>query len=174
MNSLGNFQMLHHRILIEFRNNWHKLSIICVRCVAFIFKYIWSPKVKDGYWFRTPRGKRYTKNSERLNEIHKPLTLIWKSEKYSYNLSAMFFNLTVTWLRLSKTHGRYSIYPGAPGWLSQLSLRLQLRSWSHSSWVWAPHQALCWQLRAWSLLRILCLPLSPPLPCLHSVSLSHK
>ena len=49
---------------------------------------------------------------------------------------------------------------GVPGGLSQLSVQLGLRSWSHSSWVWAPRQALCWQLRAWSLLQILCLPLS--------------
>ena len=32
---------------------------------------------------------------------------------------------------------------GAPGWLSQLSVWLQLRSWSHSSCVRAPHRALC-------------------------------
>ena len=36
-------------------------------------------------------------------------------------------------------------------------------SW-FGSWVWSPRQALCWHLRAWSLLRILCLPLSLPLP----------
>ena len=59
-----------------------------------------------------------------------------------------------------------------PGWLSQLSLGLQLRSWSHGLWVGAPHWALCWQLRAWSLLQILCLCLSLPLPCSCSVSLS--
>ena len=49
---------------------------------------------------------------------------------------------------------------GVPGWLSQLSIQLRLRSWSHSSWVQAPRWALYWQLRAWSLLRIRCLPLS--------------
>ena len=48
---------------------------------------------------------------------------------------------------------------GAPGWLSRLGIRLQLRSWSLGSWVQAPHWALCWQLRAWSRLWILCLPL---------------
>ena len=61
---------------------------------------------------------------------------------------------------------------GVPGWLSWLSIWPLLRSWSHSSWVQALHQALCWQLRAWSLLRILCLPLSLPLPC--SCSVSHS
>ena len=60
---------------------------------------------------------------------------------------------------------------GAPGWLSQLSCQLRLRSWSCSPWVWAPHQALCWQLRAWSLLWILCLTLCLPYPA-HALSLS--
>ena len=32
--------------------------------------------------------------------------------------------------------------PGAPGWLSRLSIRLQLRSPSCSPWVRAPHRAL--------------------------------
>ena len=59
---------------------------------------------------------------------------------------------------------------GVPGWLSHLSIQLQLRSWSHVVWVQALHQALCWQLRAWSLLCILCLPCSLPLPRSCSVS----
>ena len=63
---------------------------------------------------------------------------------------------------------------GAPGWLSQLSVQLQLRSWSHSPRVRAPRKALCWYLRAWSLLWILCLPPSLPLPCSCSVSLCLK
>ena len=58
----------------------------------------------------------------------------------------------------------------APGWLSQLSIQLRFGSWSYSWWVQVPHRALCWQLRAWSLLRILCLPLCLPLP--HSCSVS--
>ena len=62
--------------------------------------------------------------------------------------------------------------PGVPGWLSWLSIRLPLRSWSQSLWVRAPCQALCWQLRAWCLLLILCLPLcSSPA---HAVSVSQK
>ena len=61
---------------------------------------------------------------------------------------------------------------GVPGWLSRLSVWLQLRSWSHGPWVWAPHRALCWQCRAWSLFQILCLPLSLwPSPT-HALSLS--
>ena len=63
---------------------------------------------------------------------------------------------------------------GAPGWLSRLSIWLRLRSRSHSSWVRAPRQALCWWLRAWSLLRILCLLFSLPLTHSHSVSVSLK
>ena len=58
---------------------------------------------------------------------------------------------------------------GAPGWLSQLTEQLQLRSWSRSPWVWAPRWALCWQCRT-------CLGLSLS-PCLsasstHTLSLS--
>ena len=63
---------------------------------------------------------------------------------------------------------------GAPRWLSWLSVRLRLRSWSHSPWVRAPRRALCWQLRAWSLFQILCLPLSLTLPHSCSVSLCLK
>ena len=61
---------------------------------------------------------------------------------------------------------------GSPGWLSRLSIRLQLRSLSYGSWVRAPRQALCWQFRAWSPLWILCLPLCLPLHS--SLSLSQK
>ena len=64
--------------------------------------------------------------------------------------------------------------PGAPGWLSWLSVRLWLRSWSHGSWVWALRWVVCWQLRAWSLPWILCLPLSLPLPCLLTLVLSRS
>ena len=58
----------------------------------------------------------------------------------------------------------------APGWLSRLSLWLQLRSWSRGLWVWALSLALCWQLRAWSLLPSLSAP-PPRMLCL-SLSLS--
>ena len=61
---------------------------------------------------------------------------------------------------------------GTPGWLSRLSIQLRFRSWSHGSWVWAPCGALCWQLRAWSLLRMLCLPLSPKPSPTRTLSLS--
>ena len=65
---------------------------------------------------------------------------------------------------------------GAPGWLSQLSIQLRFRSWSHGSWVRAPGRALHWQPRAWSLHWILCLPLSalPLLVLCLSLSLKNK
>ena len=73
----------------------------------------------------------------------------------------------ISWcFSLFKTHN-----PGAPGWLSPLSIWLQLSSWSRGLWVPVLHRVLCWQFRAWSLLRILCLPLSLPLSCSCSVSL---
>ena len=67
---------------------------------------------------------------------------------------------------------------GAPGQLSRLSIWLELRSWSHNLWVRAPRQALYWQLRAWSLLQIPCLPLSfcpfPACACVLSLSKINK
>ena len=65
---------------------------------------------------------------------------------------------------------------GVPGWLSRLSVRLRLRSRYHDPWVRAPRRALGWWLRAWSLLPILCLPLSVPLPhsCFVSLCLKNK
>ena len=66
------------------------------------------------------------------------------------------------------------IYHGSACVTSQLSVQLRLRSRSHSSWVWALCQALCWQLRAWSLLQILHLPPFLPLPCLCCLSKINK
>ena len=77
-----------------------------------------------------------------------------------------------TWGCELKPHDYLKNFWGASGWLSRLSGRLWLRSWSHDLWVWAPRQALCWQLGAWHLLQILCLPLFLSLPCSCSVSLS--
>ena len=50
---------------------------------------------------------------------------------------------------------------GSVGWGSHFGSGHDL-----SLWLLPPHRAFCWQLRAWSLLQILCLPLSlsaPPL-----------
>ena len=49
---------------------------------------------------------------------------------------------------------------GAPGWLSYLSLQLQLRSWSHSWWAPTPHKAHCCQPVS---LQLASDPLSPSL-----------
>ena len=65
---------------------------------------------------------------------------------------------------LQKHFIKRRFFPWAPGWLSQLSIRLWLKSWSHSLWVPASHRALCWQLRALSLLWILSPSLSAPTP----------
>ena len=48
---------------------------------------------------------------------------------------------------------------GVPGWLSQLSVWVRLRSWYHGSWVRAPRQALCWQPASDSVSPSLSLPL---------------
>ena len=65
-------------------------------------------------------------------------------------------------------------YIGARGWLSWLSVRLQVRSWSHSSWVQAQHQALCWQLGTWSLFPILSPSLSASNLLVFCLCLSQK
>ena len=57
---------------------------------------------------------------------------------------------------------------GVPGWLSQLSIQFWLRSWSHSSWVWAPHWALYCQCTACFRSSF---PLSLSLPCFSACSL---
>ena len=61
---------------------------------------------------------------------------------------------------------------GVPEWLSWLIIRFRLRPWSWGLRVPAPRQALCWQLRAWSLPHVMCLHLSLTLSCSCSVSLS--
>ena len=95
--------------------------------------------------------------------------LAWAFTETSKNFIPISNSVTFHW----NHHESQSYWlDGAPGWLSWLSLRLWLRPWSHSLWVWAPCGALCWQFRAQSLLWILCLPLSLPHPCSHSVSLS--
>ena len=62
---------------------------------------------------------------------------------------------------------------GAPRWFSWLSVWLQLKSWSHGSWIQALQWSLCWQLRAWRLLQIPCPPFSLLLPHLCARSHSH-
>ena len=96
---------------------------------------------------------------------------------YKPSRSSSLNQLSPLWMRicLPKTQSKHKLQKldwGAPEWLSRLSVRLWLRSWSRSPWVGAPRGALCWQLRTWSLLWILCpapFPLSLPYSC--SVSL---
>ena len=115
------------------------------------------------------------------------LPLCWPLGLLFYNLTTYTNTTTHSWglinLLEQLTELKRNIYllghqfiikgiTGAPGWLSRLSVQHQLRSWSCCFWVGAPLQALCWQLRAWSLFQILCLPLSLFLPHLSSLSLS--
>ena len=60
----------------------------------------------------------------------------------------------------------------APGWLIWLSFWLA-QVMICASWIQTPCQALCWQLRAWSLLQILCFPISLPLSS-STLSLKNK
>ena len=85
---------------------------------------------------------------------------------------SLSLSLELAWLCTYPNPSYKQNPPRAPGWLSRLGDQLQLRSWSHSSWVQALHRALCWQLRTWTLPWILCLPCSLPLPCSLSLSLS--
>ena len=89
---------------------------------------------------------------------------------FTYFCIVWFHFHFIVWFHFHLALFLKSLFVGAPGWLSRLSVRLQLRSWSPASWDEALHWVLCWQPRAWSLLQILCLPVS--LPLLHSFSLS--
>ena len=77
------------------------------------------------------------------------------------------------WKKKFKYFQSRCVWCGAPGCLSQLSIRLQLRSWSHGLWVQAPHQALCWQLRVWSCFGF-CAWLSLCPSPVHALSLKNK
>ena len=80
--------------------------------------------------------------------------MVWKGWKrirgHFLKWNCIYFGLW--WWRVhSLSIGKETVFKngiGVPGWLSQLSTRLQLRSWSHGSWVWAPHRALGCQHRA--------------------------
>ena len=61
-------------------------------------------------------------------------------------------------------------------WVAQSGKRLTSFSSGHHLMIheFEPRIGFCWQLRAWSLLWIPCLPLSLPLPHSHSASVSQK
>ena len=101
------------------------------------------------------------------------VSLVFFSTQTSWNLSHLHFFAHPDWKCLKEMVFKKGTSWST--WVAQLvEVRLQLRSWSHGSWVWALCWALCWQLRAGSVLWILCLPLSLPLPQSHSVFLSQK
>ena len=114
-------------------------------------------RARHGARTHRPRDRDLSR-SRILNRLSHPGTPEW----------LLFFNLT------SAGEIR-KIFLGVPGWLSRLSFRLRLRSWSHGLWVRAPCRALCWQLKAWSLLQIPLFrfpSLSAPPPLVLSLSLS--
>ena len=90
---------------------------------------------------------------------------------------SLCFFICKTWI-LSITHHiepswSFKMRIRAPGWLSWLRIRLQLRSWSHGSWARAPHQALCWQHGACFGFSVsLSLSPFPAHACVHALSFS--
>ena len=71
--------------------------------------------------------------------------LCWKLGAWSCFGFCVSLSLCSSLPHTLSLHDALPIFHGAPGWLSRLSGRLRLRSWSHSLWVRAPRQALCWQ-----------------------------
>ena len=125
-------------------------------------------------WTETERGQGRGK-----------VAIIYTPSTICQALCEFFFFLNGLHIQRGAQHGAWTHDPeiktgaeikswmlGAPGWLSRLSIQLQFRSCSRGSWVRAPRRALCWPLRAWSLLWIPCLFLY--LPLTHSHTLSHK
>ena len=113
---------------------------------------LWS----QGLWDRTPR---------------QALCWVWRLLKILFPSSSVLpphACSRVLSLSLLKTKQR-----GA-GVAQSVKCPTSARSRSHGPWVRAPRQALGWWLRAWSLLPILCLPLSLPLPRSWSVYLCPK
>ena len=130
---------------------------------------IYPKELKAGSWelFAHPCSQQHIHKSQKVETTQKSIDW-WMDKQLWYTT----YNGTLVSLKKRKILG-------APGWLSQLSNRLQLRSdlilSLNHSWVQARYPALCWQLTARSLLQILCLPLSPTLPHSHSrVCLSFK
>ena len=74
---------------------------------------------------------------------------------------------------LIKSKERKGFLGSSVGWASDFSQGHDLAV-HEFEWVRALWLALCWQLRSWNLLQILCLPLSLPLSCSRALSLSLK
>ena len=95
-----------------------------------------------------------------------------KFSKFSQLLNLFFqMNHTIQSVKLSKglPQGRLG---GSVSWASDSWF--WLRSWSHSSWVQAPHWALCWQHRACLGSYLSPTSLSLPLPWLRTLFLSQN
>ena len=130
---------------------------------------VWLPlrSWSHGLWVRAPRRALCRQLREpTLDSVSVflcPSLACARSLSLSLSLSQIYINIKKN--------------KGAPGWLSRLSIWIRLRSWSHSSWVQALRGAQWWQLRAWSLLQILCLSAArcptPPRLCL-CLSLKNK
>ena len=67
-------------------------------------------------------------------------------KQYTYaSLSTQFHSYQTIWLKEMAITKEAA---GASGWLSQLSTRFRLTSWSHALWVQARHRAHCCQCGA--------------------------
>ena len=94
--------------------------------------------------------------------------IFWPSD-IPYNISYLKNGESTKIEKLHITPLLFKMIYRAPGWLSWLSIWLRLRSWSCSSWVQAPHRAVCCQRRAGFRSSVL---LSVPLPHLCALSFS--
>ena len=118
------------------------LMSITVLCGSRILRYVW--KNKNGV-------KQYIVYLVLLitflNVYSQILSFSIKSLFCLYGFLLRLDSALNFWVKLFYTL-KNSV--GAPGWLSQLSIRLQLRSrsWSCALWVQAPSWALCCQLGA--------------------------
>ena len=54
---------------------------------------------------------------------------------------------TDTWQDRSEWNDIFKVNNWRGALVVQLGVCIQLRSWCHSLWVWAPRWVLCWQLR---------------------------
>ena len=105
-----------------------------------------------------PHAKPWNKESfTLLTPSHHLQTFEFQIEFKKGNASQLWLCIRLIW-GWFKT--KILVIWGAPGWLSRLSIRLQLRSWSHGSWFPARVGLCADKLGAWSLLWILCVCVS--------------
>ena len=92
---------------------------------------------KTGYWQTSQVLAKFLEHPRRYRWL--PNSPLGRFLRWEWLLP--FRALMVVLHNLSKKDYR----GGAPLWLSRLGVQLRPRSWSHSSWVRALCQALCWQ-----------------------------